>query len=177
LKDQRAETLAGLSWLHLNHTNVSRALRSISEPPQLLLATALSLDYETLTSKAQWPAILGRAIATRETPGETPTKRKGRAASASLCAVKPGQSASPDSDVDLVDELPSQNESSRPSTPDQPRKKGKGSRAGPNAADRLCASSPGPTAPIAPLPAMPDTYCDSAETCALADALCLQPRA
>jgi hypothetical protein len=74
-----------------------------------------------------------------------------------------------------VDELPSPDESSYPSTPEQPRKKGKGSRAGPNAADRLRASSPGSAAPAAPLPAMPDTYCESAETCALADALCLQP--
>ncbi len=133
--------------------------------------TVLSLDYETLSSKAQWQAIVVRAIAARATPGETPTKRKGLAASASSRAVKPGQLASPDSDVDLVDELPSQDESSRPSTQEQPRTKGKGSRAGPNAAYRLRAPSPGPAAPIAPLPAMPDTYCDSAETCALADAL------
>ena len=51
LKDQRAETLAGLSWLHLNHADVSRALSRLSEPQQLLPATALSLDYETLPSK------------------------------------------------------------------------------------------------------------------------------
>ena len=29
LKDQRAETLACLFWLHLNHADVSRALRRI----------------------------------------------------------------------------------------------------------------------------------------------------
>ncbi len=57
--------------------------------------TALSLDYETLSSKLHWPAILGRAIAARATPGDTPTKRKGRAASASSCAIKPGRPASP----------------------------------------------------------------------------------
>jgi hypothetical protein len=87
LKDQRAETLAGLPWLYLNHADVSRALRRISEPQQLLLATALSLDYETLSSKSQWQAILRRAIAARVTPGDTPTKRKGRAASASSRAA------------------------------------------------------------------------------------------
>ena len=51
-KTKREETLASLSWLHLNHDDVATALRRISEPQQLLLATALSLDYDTKPTAA-----------------------------------------------------------------------------------------------------------------------------
>ena len=38
LKDLREETLAGLSWLHLDHKDVASALRRITVPHQQLLA-------------------------------------------------------------------------------------------------------------------------------------------
>ena len=76
LKELREETLAGLSWLHLNHEDVASALRRIADPHQQLLASALGLDYATQSGKPRWPTILSRAIAARAIPGDTPTKRK-----------------------------------------------------------------------------------------------------
>ena len=46
LKDLREETLAGLSWLHMNHGDVASALKRVSVPQQQLLASALGLDYD-----------------------------------------------------------------------------------------------------------------------------------
>ena len=44
-KEIRAETLAGLSWLHLNHEDVASALRRTAVPHQQLLASALVLVH------------------------------------------------------------------------------------------------------------------------------------
>ena len=79
LKDLREETLAGLSWLHLNHEDVASALRRTAVPHQQLLASALGLDYAAHSGKQQWPIMLSRAIAARAVPWDSvsdiPTKR------------------------------------------------------------------------------------------------------
>ena len=71
LKDLREETLAGLSWLHLNHEDVASALRRITVQHQQLLASALGLDHAAHSGKPQWPTMLSRAIAARAVPGDT----------------------------------------------------------------------------------------------------------
>ena len=79
LKDLREETLAGLSWLHLNHEDVASALRRTAVPHQQLLASALGLVYTAHSGKPQWPTMPSRAIAARAVPGDSasdiPTKR------------------------------------------------------------------------------------------------------
>ena len=92
-KEIRAETLAGLSWLHLNHGDVASALKRVSVPQQQLLASALGLDYDAYSAKPQWPTMLSRAIAARAVPGDTPVKRKDKRKKkpeASSRAEKPG---------------------------------------------------------------------------------------
>ena len=79
LKDLREETLAGLSWLHLNHEDVASALRRTAVPHQQLLASALVLVHTAHSGKPQWPTMPSRAIAARAVPGDSasdiPTKR------------------------------------------------------------------------------------------------------
>ena len=79
LRDLREETLAGLSWLHLNHEDVASALRRTAVLHQQLLASALGLVYTAHSGKPQWPTMPSRAIAARAVPGDSasdiPTKR------------------------------------------------------------------------------------------------------
>ena len=107
-KDLREETLAGLSWLHLNHEDVASALGRVTVSHHQLLASALGLDYAAQSGKPQWPTVLSRAIAARAAPGDTPVKRKDKRKKkpeASSRAGKPGTRPSvelADDDVDAV---------------------------------------------------------------------------
>ena len=165
LNDLHEETLAGLSWLHLNHEDVASALRRITEPHQQLLATALGLDYAAQSAKPQWPTILGSAT-----------------------AEKPGVQSSAeleDDDVDEVD-LASDGEDDPWSAHQLPprKKPAKGGKSG--AGTKQPATSPSPPSEDASgagsaeqdghgLPPMPDTYCDSADVTARANKLCRLP--
>ena len=108
MRDLREETLAGLSWLHLNHEDVASALRRTAVPHQQLLASALGLVYTAHSGKPQWPTMPSRAIAARAVPGDTPVKRKDKRKKkpeASSRAEKPGTRSSvelADDDVDAV---------------------------------------------------------------------------
>ena len=185
-KDLRAETLAGLSWLHLNHKAVADALRRIAEPHQLLLATALGLDYESLSAKPPWPAILSHAIASRAIPGDTPTKRKSKQPRASSRAEKPGVHSDAELNDDDIDEVVSPEEDPWPSNPLPSKKKETAKQSQSSASGKRPPSSPSPPPTDPPrsgssepdepsIPQMPDTYDDGADICARADKLCRLP--
>ena len=112
-KEIRAETLAGLSWLHLNHGDVASALKRIAVPHQQLLASALGLDYDAHSAKPQWPTMLSRAIAARAVPGDTPVKKK-RKPVASSRAEKPGAKSSAELEDDDVEEVHASDEETDP---------------------------------------------------------------
>ena len=145
-KAERKEVLAGLSWLHLNHDDVAPALRRISRDQQMILATALELDFQALCGQTRWPIILGRAICARALPGDTPTKRKPKRKDSSR-AEKPGASpfAAPTDDDEDVDRVPSASEADdfeSPAASPAPKKKKKKPSKGPDPASRSPSPEP-----------------------------------
>ena len=185
LKEIRAETLAGLSWLHLNHEDVASALKRIAVPHQQLLASALGLDYDAHSAKPQWPTMLSRAIAARAVPGDTPVKKK-RKPVASSRAEKPGAKSSAELEDDDVEEVHASDEEADPwSAPQLPPKKkpakgGKSSAgakkpaaaASPSASDEDDSGTGSAALPGHDIPPMPDSYTDNADIVARADKLC-----
>ena len=83
-KAERKELLASLSWLRLNHDDVAPALRRISRDQQMIVASALELDFQALGGQTRWPIILGRAICarppSRRYADQVPTQAAGRLA-------------------------------------------------------------------------------------------------
>jgi hypothetical protein len=185
-KEIRAETLAGLSWLHLNHGDVASALQRIAVPHQQMLASALGLDYDAYSAKPQWPTMLSRAIAARAVPGDTPVKRKDKKKRKSDDSSSRAEKPSAEMEDDDVDEVLVSDEEADPwSAPTLPLKKkpAKGGKSSVGAKKSAAAASPSASdeddsgagsAALAghDIPPMPDSYSDSADVVARADKLC-----
>ena len=92
----RADLLAGIVWLHINHTTLNTDLARASPDQQRLLAAALGLNYDELSALPSWPVVLERRLLHKLLPGNTPVKRpRPDASSGGGPIVKPGAAPQP----------------------------------------------------------------------------------
>jgi hypothetical protein len=178
-KLERRQLLAGLSWLHLHHSDMASNIARLSGDHQRILASALSVDLAAHVGSPSWPALLSRRIIAHALPGATPTKRPASVVVPSGQIQKPGGAGPPpdpsahdDDDVVALDG-PSDGPAPRSRKRPARRRLDHRSSSEESSGDEDAHSRRGAAA--APLAPMPIAYLQSAANDALAAAWCLRP--
>ena len=170
----RAEILAGYFWVSVHDSDFESHISRAPESSLRLLATALGLNFDSLSKTPEWPSILVRRGHIWPNATHAPPKRKAFVGGS-------GQIQKPGDQIVVPDDAAADNEGI---SGGKRKRAGQGRRAAATQPDRSSGddssgrSSHGPSPPPAPPPtlaSMPDALCDAAAFDALVNSICALP--